>query len=893
MQNYLNMCKIMGMQASQLFESSDLVNGKFKTSILINLKTLQGIYERYGRNAPKTDSSTGSTSSAPSSTSGTSSATNNTVQPTLASQKSISTPTSSIPISTNGSSSATSTSTPTTSSSMAPTHQTKTSAPEPDVVRNSVAIKPEDRTVALIQRWVEVLLTMRCPAGKTLFDWLKPGVILLRVLNAVRPGLAKQIYDGSIGYKQIENVQRYLKLCPMASSPAVPLFAVADLTDEMNLSAVVSHLHAMITIIQRDPKWTGPTLESVSHSVGSDSSDASPSHEAAPSSSAPTIETATSSAAPSSSSSASSTASSSATSSTSSAHMSREAAAAVATANTAAETIERLKQTLAREAEAERARFEQEALDQANLLRENQRQENLQEAVEVREQMQAAIRRERELLRREQEDLEELMFQTRKDAAALKAERQRDELRALEKAAEVEASEKRLHELALQNAAAEAQKEADKAAAQAAREHERRTSESDEIDRVRKQMEAERVAMAEERRVFAERMQEETERRLKEMALKMEQETAAVISRERSKSQAISEKLTQERQERERVAQQLEEERRDRLVLLERQKVDLTLTAQKQMQAVADRLQEETTKRLEAMASKITSEAMHKAEQELRRKDEHLMKQLERERKLRSRLDALEEEKKSLSRTFEKKFASLETELKTVKTRTNSNSITSPTLAASNGASSAAPSAHVDPETLDEFRAWNNRWRINRKLTKQLTRTLTEIESNIGNGEINLQLNLDTDDERPLDLITPRSDASEDLSARESTSHSEIETSTSPNYTQPQHSITSHTEASHEDDTDTERKGADDEDSLDLEGKGWLDDDWSEEEDWESERSDFDDEDDEDATSPKKRDGADSEASESPRPVSSKNKTSSPLKDDWSELSSVKLSRYA
>lgn len=835
------MCKVMGMQASQLFESSDLVNGKFITSILINLKTLQGISDRSEKNASKGATTSDSTASLSRTYSTTGPTTSTSAQPSLTSQKSVSSATSSSNMSRDSSStSLASLTTPATTSNAG-----NASTSEPEVFRNDVHFKPEDRKVALVQRWIEVLLTLRCPAGKTLFDWLKSGVILLRLLNAIKPALVKQIYEGTVGYKQIENVQRYLKLAPIASSTAVPLFAVADLTDENNLSAVISHLHAMISIIQRDSKWTGPTLESVSHSANSDSAPISPRDEAPLADAVPNLPSNTIS------------------------------------ESSSTESISKNP--------TDSSQAQQEALERAKHL---QQEKDTKEAEERARHLQLA----QEEATKAAQAAHALKAAAEESARAAKAreevQRQQDAILAdQEKASRIAEKEAQI-QLKQQEERDEAQRV--KAAAEKEQEQKARLSESEELDRARKQLNAERQAMAEERRVFAERMQEETERRLKEMALKLEQETAAVISRERSKSQAISDKLDEERREREMVARQLEKERRERLILLEeseRQKVDLAITAQKQMQAVADRLQEETSKRLEAMASKITSEAMQKAEQELRRKDEHLMKQLERERKLRSRLDALEEEKKSLSKTFEKKFSTLESELKAVKNRSNSNSITNPTTPVSGPQNGSSSQSHVDSDTLEEFRAWNNRWRVNRKLTKQLTRTLTEIESSIGTGSINLHLSTDFDEDKPLNLITPRSELSEDLSARDSTYHSDAdETPSSPIPSRLGTSDSIQLESPGKSDLGGDQ---DDDESLNLEDKGWLDDDWSEEEDWESERSDFDDNDDEDEEEGHAGEAANSEAEESPRRPVSKLKSSSPAKDDWSEFSSVKLPRFS
>lgn len=291
------------------------------------------------------------------------------------------------------------------------------------------------------------------------------------------------------------------------------------------------------------------------------------------------------------------------------------------------------------------------------------------------------------------------------------------------------------------------------------------------------------------------------------------------------------------------------------------------------------------------MASKLTTQA----EQELRKKDEHLMKQLDRERMLRSRLEALEDEKKSLSKTFERKFAALESELKAAKT-TPKISVSPAVDASPSGSPSTGPNgetnskrdsgslspANLDPATLKEFKEWHSKWRSNRMLTKQLTRTLTEMGSSpnsptprrasgtmadvaedqesveplespksfvLKSGEE------ESDSDRPLSLITPRSDL--DLGSE-----------------------------------------ADEPLQLDLDKKQWLDDDWSEEEDWESENEFDDDDESSDGDESSGDEGSpDSRSHRTPakrgEEPTAKKSPKSPSNDEWSEFSTMNLSRFS
>lgn len=256
------MCRALGMQGSQLFESADLVNGKYTSSIVTNLKTLQEIHARYSKLSP------GSGSSA-SSTAGTASpraanTTSNTSAPSTprAASGSVSagSPRVDASSSQNNTPAGKQPATPRKSEAIA---LSIPSTPDNVVRARDTKPKPDDDRVAIVQHWLEEVVGKK-NTEESLFAWLKSGVILSEVLNVVKPGICKQIYEGPVAFKQLENVQRYLKLVPLAAGPTVPIFSPADLADEKNFAPVVSHIQAMATLVQRDAKWTGPVLDSES-----------------------------------------------------------------------------------------------------------------------------------------------------------------------------------------------------------------------------------------------------------------------------------------------------------------------------------------------------------------------------------------------------------------------------------------------------------------------------------------------------------------------------------------------------------------------------------------------------------------------------------------------------
>ena len=753
-----------------------------------------------------------------------------------------------------------------------------------------VNIRPEDKKVALILKWIELLLCEQCPTGD-LFGWLKSGVVLLRLLNTVKPGLCKSIYEGSIGYKQIENVQKYLKLCPIVAGLEVPLFSVADLTDQSDLNAVTSHLHAMISIIQRDAKWSGPTLDSARQDMK---------HNTQPSSSAST------------------TVSSSETQE----YPSKPNGVQEKTHRAASES--KVEMIAPSQAESSSSSSFHRHAGSSSSVHHSISKEQVSSSSSSESTSKASV----EAHHGSHSNTHfHHSHHAHGSSTSIDHQPQRNPAHSKSKTAPTESA---MTEAPM--APTSSTTSASNLTSTVTRAPEiplNPLSEQDVLEKARKELEAERLAMAEERRLFAERVQAETELRLKEMAKKLEEETAAAIAKERRMSVAMSVMLEEEKRAREKVARELEEERKTRLKLFEdaeRQKQEYNEQAQQQMLAVAEKLQEklheETSKKLEAMASKITADALQKAEKELRKKDEHLMKQMDRERMLRSRLDALEEEKKSLARTFERKFASMESDLKSAKaasiqpkTSTLTAATGTKTETGGGGGAKTTTSINVDPDTLEAFKEWNSKWKSNRALTKQLTLSLndmgdtsisatpatskTEAAGTVAASGTTITttlatkkqkkddateldpyisteptLRLGSDEDQPLALITPRSDADEGKTAE--------------SYEEDDGDEVLDEGDEEEDDKFGSGAGAED---AELDKKQWLDDDWSEEEDWESDRDFSDDdqkeqgEDDEDGE--EDADQVDSKApSKKPTPIS-------PKSDEWSQFSSMNLSKYS
>eukprot|EP00043_Microstomoeca_roanoka_P017722 m.185763 g.185763 ORF g.185763 m.185763 type:complete len:303 (+) comp16688_c2_seq2:200-1108(+) len=72
----------------------------------------------------------------------------------------------------------------------------------------------------------------------TFQEWLKSGVVLCRLMNALQPGAIKNIHTGSMAFKQMENISQFLNALPGYGVRVEDAFQTADLFEGVNMAAV-------------------------------------------------------------------------------------------------------------------------------------------------------------------------------------------------------------------------------------------------------------------------------------------------------------------------------------------------------------------------------------------------------------------------------------------------------------------------------------------------------------------------------------------------------------------------------------------------------------------------------------------------------------------------------
>eukprot|EP01103_Thecamoeba_quadrilineata_P020558 TRINITY_DN8894_c0_g1_i1.p1 TRINITY_DN8894_c0_g1~~TRINITY_DN8894_c0_g1_i1.p1 ORF type:complete len:131 (-),score=29.95 TRINITY_DN8894_c0_g1_i1:65-457(-) len=74
---------------------------------------------------------------------------------------------------------------------------------------------------------------------ESFFKSLQSGVLLLNLLNVLRPGSVKAPQQSKMAFKQMENISAYLAGCGL---PSTDLFQTVDLFEQKNMSIVLMNL---------------------------------------------------------------------------------------------------------------------------------------------------------------------------------------------------------------------------------------------------------------------------------------------------------------------------------------------------------------------------------------------------------------------------------------------------------------------------------------------------------------------------------------------------------------------------------------------------------------------------------------------------------------------------
>eukprot|EP01113_Clastostelium_recurvatum_P007220 TRINITY_DN13351_c0_g1_i2.p1 TRINITY_DN13351_c0_g1~~TRINITY_DN13351_c0_g1_i2.p1 ORF type:complete len:461 (-),score=19.92 TRINITY_DN13351_c0_g1_i2:61-1443(-) len=94
-----------------------------------------------------------------------------------------------------------------------------------------------------------------------IYSSLRPGIILCKLLNSIRPGIIPRYETLPLPLMERQNIQFYLKGCAQLGVPSHELFTLSDLYDKKQLSSVLLNLYAVWRIAEAIPGYQGPTVQ--------------------------------------------------------------------------------------------------------------------------------------------------------------------------------------------------------------------------------------------------------------------------------------------------------------------------------------------------------------------------------------------------------------------------------------------------------------------------------------------------------------------------------------------------------------------------------------------------------------------------------------------------------
>lgn len=94
-----------------------------------------------------------------------------------------------------------------------------------------------------IRQWIGQVLNESVPNGD-IFDVLKDGVLLCRVVNTIEPGIAK-CKASVMPFVQMENIAAFLRACDKLGVPHHELFETVDLYEQQNTFQVITTLRSL------------------------------------------------------------------------------------------------------------------------------------------------------------------------------------------------------------------------------------------------------------------------------------------------------------------------------------------------------------------------------------------------------------------------------------------------------------------------------------------------------------------------------------------------------------------------------------------------------------------------------------------------------------------------
>lgn len=111
-----------------------------------------------------------------------------------------------------------------------------------------------------VTTWIEQV-TGKPKGDQEFAEWLKNGVVLCELVNAISPGKIPKVNASAMPFKQMENITYFMNAARDLGVAEYALFGTPDLYEAKNMGSVVNCVYAFGGVVQVSvPSFTGPKL---------------------------------------------------------------------------------------------------------------------------------------------------------------------------------------------------------------------------------------------------------------------------------------------------------------------------------------------------------------------------------------------------------------------------------------------------------------------------------------------------------------------------------------------------------------------------------------------------------------------------------------------------------
>lgn len=109
--------------------------------------------------------------------------------------------------------------------------------------------------------WIGQIIGEQLPAGQ-FEDVLRDGIILCKLINAIKPGSVKKVTQQGGNFLMMQNIENYNKATEAYGLSKEDIFQSVDLWDRKNVPAVLKAIFALDRVCQKN-NFNGPVLRPI------------------------------------------------------------------------------------------------------------------------------------------------------------------------------------------------------------------------------------------------------------------------------------------------------------------------------------------------------------------------------------------------------------------------------------------------------------------------------------------------------------------------------------------------------------------------------------------------------------------------------------------------------